>query len=274
MDNPLRRGDLTTLASAPFARPRTLHSTPTGTILTWPGLRSGPCRRCGLNLPAARTRPGLDGMTRPNSGQVQPLLSVYINMATLTGFLGRPLPESGETPVPLGLRRLRGRRLPRPGHPDRSGQGGQRRGRCHLAGPALRRVRAVLRRAAGTDPLPPSDRHRPGPTDAQAPLRGRPAPADRSLGRRHLRRAAPRLAFDVMLINPGGRDSRRPLLEELHARAGTDRRKTTVGLVGRGDWASEDWDLANAVGIRTYLNEQELADSVAFVAGSQRSPQG
>ena len=70
-----------------------------------------------------------------------------------------------------------------------------------------------------------------------------------------------------MLIAPGARHRRRCSRGKLRARAGADPERPPVGLVGRGDWAREDWDLANAAGIRAYLNEQELTDAVALVAG-------
>lgn len=78
----------------------------------------------------------------------------------------------------------------------------------------------------------------------------------------------PVTCFDVLLINPGGSDTRRPLLKELETRTRACHGKTTVGLVGRGDWTREDWDLVKDTGIRTYLNEQELIEAMAPMNGA------
>jgi sugar/nucleoside kinase (ribokinase family) len=72
----------------------------------------------------------------------------------------------------------------------------------------------------------------------------------------------PEAHFDVLLIHPGGRDTRSPLLKQLHTYAETSRRKITVGLMGCGDWTGEDWELVRDTGIRVYLNRQELTQAV------------
>jgi sugar/nucleoside kinase (ribokinase family) len=72
--------------------------------------------------------------------------------------------------------------------------------------------------------------------------------------------------FDVLLIHPGGPDCRRSHLPAIRERIAQDPR-ATVALIGRSDWSARDWESIQNLGLRVYLNEGELAQSVAASTG-------
>jgi sugar/nucleoside kinase (ribokinase family) len=77
----------------------------------------------------------------------------------------------------------------------------------------------------------------------------------------------PPAGCDVVLVNPGGAAGRRPLLSFFRRLADREPRPV-VGLVGRDDWAPEDWEALAGSGAHVFLNRRELEDSLGAGPGA------
>lgn len=74
--------------------------------------------------------------------------------------------------------------------------------------------------------------------------------------------------FDVMLINPGSRPTRRRILQYLPWHDSGPNGRSATGLIGRGDWDMDDFRLIQHSDCVIFMNEAELEQVVRGVSGS------